>query len=672
MVVSPHARSFGNRLNRRLPGGLANRLPSRLPGLVLGASLALLSAACATVPGASQGGLPAEAFDYVGWDGYLGGGESSQYSALDQINKSNVAQLELAWTFPTGEGQPPRFNPVVGGGRMYVLAGDGNLVALDPATGQEIWRSDIEGRIGGRGINYWESADGAEARLMVLHDGMLRAIDAATGRFIDSFGQGGMVDLRTALPEGSVEARPLQTDNPGRIYKDTIIVSLPAGHYDYASSPGDIQAYDIRTGALKWVFHVVPRVGEFGSETWPETDREKFGGIHNWSESTVDEELGLVYIPTGTARYDFYGGNREGDNLFANSIVALNAETGERVWHFQTVRHDLWDFDLPAAPKLMTITKDGQRIPALVLPTKQGFLFTFDRRTGEPVWPIEDVPVPASDVPGEKASPTQPIPTWPERFGRDSFTAEDINPYIPEEDQQALRELLATVRNEGIYTPPSIRGSISMPGHNGGTNWGGVAADPIRQRIYVVSRELPLLLNLNLDNRQEARDAMPNGGGEDVMPYRWPTNFLLQSNGMVAIKPPFSLITAYDMNTGNKLYEIPNGEIMTLEAQGITGVGAQAPRGGPVATAGGILFVGTATDRKFRARDADTGEVLWEAELPAATEGVPAVYEVDGRQYVTIPVGGMGHFAGGLGLPEPGESQYMTFALPAGAASGGN
>lgn len=408
-------------------------------------------------------------------------------------------------------------------------------------------------------------------------------------------------------------------------------------------------------------------MGEFGSETWPEKDREKFGGIHNWSESTIDTELGLVFIPTGTARYDFYGGNREGNNLFANSLVALNAETGERVWHFQTVHHDLWDFDLPVAPKLMTITKDGKQIPVVIQPSKQGFLFVFDRRNGEPVWPINETPVPASDVPGEKASPTQPIPSWPQRFGRDRFTEADINPYIPEADQAKLRELLAKSRNEGIFTPPSLRGSISMPGHNGGTNWGGVAADPARQRIYVVSRELPLLLNLNPDRRAEAKAAMPNGEGDDIMPYRWPTNFLLQSNGMVAIKPPFSYLTAYDMNTGNKLYEIPNGEVMTLERQGITGVGAQAPRGGPVATAGGLLFVGTATDRKFRARDADTGRVLWEYELPAATEGVPAVYEVDGREYITIPVGGVGHFAGGLGLPEPGPSQYMTFALPAGA-----
>jgi glucose dehydrogenase len=614
----------------------------------------------------SQDSLPQENFDYIGWDAYLGGPESSQYSALDQITKDNVSQLQVAWEYPIGPGQPPQFNPIVANGMMYVLRGDGKIAALDPATGREIWQSETTGRIGVRGINYWQSKDGSDRRLVFLNDGLLRAIDARTGKYIEGFS----VDLRDALPEGSVvPPRPLMTNNPGRIFEDTIIISLPAGAYDYPSSPADIQAYDIRTGELKWVFHVVPRIGEFGSETWPEKDREKFGGVHNWSESTLDPELGIIYIPTGTARYDFYGGNREGDNLFANSLIAIDARTGKRIWHFQTVHHDLWDFDLPVAPKLMTITKDGKKIPIVAQASKTGFLYVFDRRTGEPVWPIEEVPVPPSDVPGEHASPTQPIPTWPQPFARQRFTEEDINPYLPAEDQEKLRQLLRESRNEGPFTPPSLRGTISMPGHNGGANWGNVAVDPARQRLYVVSREIPLLIKLNeLPNEEaaaRAKERMPNAQ-DDTYPYTSPVNFLLQSNGMVAMKPPFSFLTAYDMNTGNILWRIPNGTISTLEAQGVEDVGAQASRGGPVATASGLLFVGTATDRTFRARDADTGEVLWEYKLDAATEGVPAVYEVDGRQFVTIPVGGVGHFANGLGLGEPGPSRYVTFALPGG------
>jgi quinoprotein glucose dehydrogenase len=645
----------------------------------MAASLAVLAAACTTTtttagrPGAATasaagtGSLPRENFDYVGWDAYLGGSESSQYSALDQINKQNVGQLQVAWTYPTGEGQPPLFNPIVANGMMYVLTGDGKIAALDPATGRELWKSQTTGRVSSRGINYWESDDGFDRRLVFLNDGLVRAIDARTGQYIPNFS----IDLREALPEGHAPTpRPLMTNNPGRIFEDTYIVSLPAGAFDYASSPADIHAYDIRTGALKWVFNVVPRVGEFGSETWPEKDRERFGGVHNWSESTIDPELGIAFIPTGTARYDFYGGNRPGDNLFANSLVALDVRTGKRLWHFQTVHHDLWDFDLPNAPKLMTITKDGQKIPIVAVASKQGFLFVFDRRTGEPVWPIEERPVPASDVSGEKAAPTQPFPTWPQPFSRQTFTEADINPLLPAADQENLRKILRESRNEGLYTPPSIRGSISMPGHNGGTNWGNTAVDPLNQRFFVVSREIPVLIKLNPDNRPEALAAMPNGS-PDLNPYKSPVNFLLQSNGMVAIKPPFSYLTAYDMNTGNVMWRIPNGTVTTAETQGLPEVGAQASRGGPVATASGLLFVGTATDRTFRARDAATGEVLWEHELPAATEGVPAVYQVNGRQYVTIPVGGVGHFAGGLGLGEPGPSQYMTFALPAGAGAAG-
>ena len=614
---------------------------------------------------ASSASAAGSTFDHESWDGYLGGADSSQYSSLSQIDRANVSQLEIAWEFPTGEGMPPLFNPVVAGGRMYVMNGEGQLVALDPATGSQIWESSLEGRIGTRGINYWTDGAGDE-RLMVLNNGMLRAVNAATGEVIGSFGGDGAVDLRDALPDDVAEPGPLQTSNPGRIYQDTIIMSLPAGAYDYASAPANIHAYDVRTGALKWTFNTVPREGEFGHDTWPDTeDFSQFGGVHNWSESTVDTELGMVFIPTGTPRYDFFGGNREGDNLFGNSLIAIDAETGERVWHYQIVHHDLWDFDLPVAPKLMTITKDGEEIPIVIQGTKHGYIFAFDRRDGTPIWPIEEVAVPESDVPGEHASPTQPIPTWPEPYMRLSFTPEDINPYLPESDQEALRELFANSRwGDGPFVPPSVQGTISFPGHNGGLNWGNVSVDPDRQRLYVVSRELPLLLRIQADNRPEALEAMPNAEGEDL-PYRWPVNFMLQSNGMVAIKPPFSNLTAYDMNTGEKIYSIPNGEVLTLEEQGITGVGAQTPRSGPVSTAGGLLFVNTASDRAFRARDADTGAILWEHRFDAATEGVPAVYEVNGVQMITVPVGGMGHFLGGLGLPEPGPGRYVTFALPA-------
>ncbi|MDX1561609.1 MAG: pyrroloquinoline quinone-dependent dehydrogenase [Gammaproteobacteria bacterium] len=610
------------------------------------------------------------AFDYTTWDQYLGGSDSSQYSSLDQINRGNVTELELAWSFPTGQANPT-FNPIVVDGIMYVLAGR-TYVALDAATGEEIWRHENEGPVGTRGVNYWESEDRSDRRLVFLNSGMLSAIDAQTGEAITSFGDNGKVDLRIGLAGTTEGIRALQTSNPGRIFEDLIIISLPASGASYTSLPADIHAYNILTGELEWVFHTVPRPGEFGADTWPEEGLGRYGGVHNWSESTVDTELGIVYIPTGTARFDFYGGNRHGQNLFGNSIVALDARTGERLWHFQTIHHDLWDLDIPQAPKLLTVTHDGEEIQAVAQATKQGLLFVFDRVTGEPLWEIEERPVPESDVPGEEAWPTQPFPTRPPPFARQSFTVDDINPYIPEADQQALRENLTNVwRNEGSYTPPSLEGTVMMPGHNGGTNWGGSAVDPVNGRFFVVSKELPTLVTLSVPGEGGRRggggvtvDQIP-GAGEDFVPYVSPVNFMIQSEGLSAIGPPWSQLTAYDLNTGEIIWQVPNGGVYELMQQGIEDTGAHAPRGGPVVTAGGLIFVATASDRKFRARDVDSGAVLWEYDLPAGSDGVPAVYAVDGRQYIAVPVGGNGLFSQGLEIPEPGPGQYMVFALPA-------
>jgi quinoprotein glucose dehydrogenase len=394
---------------------------------------------------------------------------------------------------------------------MYVLAKNMSLVALDAATGKEIWTHENQGAIGDRGINYWESTDRSDRRLLFINAGFLTAVDAGTGKTIESFGDKGKVDVRLGLNRDITGVRPLQTGNPGRVFENLIVISLPAGGANYISNPGDTHAYDVRTGKLVWTFHSVPEKGDVGAETWPEAALATGGGVHNWSELTVDEARGVVYIPFGTARFDFYGGNRIGNNLFGNSIVALDARTGKRLWHFQAVHHDLWDYDFPQAPKLLTIRHDGRNVDVIAQASKQGYLYVLDRVTGKPIWPIEEKPVPQTDVPGEVTSPTQPIPTAPPPFARQSFTEKDINPYLTADEQAALRELLKNSRNEGVFTPPSMKGSIEMPGHNGGANWGSSAINPSKGTFYIASKDAvaaaaPAAMRLRLaDLKAEAR-----------------------------------------------------------------------------------------------------------------------------------------------------------------------
>ena len=620
------------------------------------------------------------------WRAYLGGADSSQYSSLDQINKKNVAQLQVAWTYSPGDQRTYRFNPIVIDGVMYTLGKGLAVIALDAASGKELWIHESQGAVGDRGMNYWESADRKDRRLLYVNGGFLTAVDASTGKTIDTFGDSGRVDLRVGLNRDVTGVRPLQTGNPGRVFENLIIMSLPAGCASYISSPGDTHAYDVRTGKLVWTFHSVPEKGEVGAETWPEATLANGGGVHNWSELTVDEARGIVYLPFGTARYDFYGGNRIGNNLFGNSIVALDARTGKRLWHFQAIHHDLWDYDFPQAPKLLTVRHDSRDVDVVVQASKQGFLYVLDRVTGKPLWPIEEKPMPQTDVPGEVSSPTQPIPAMPPPFARQSFTEKDVNPYLTPEEQASVRELLKNSRNEGLYTPPSLKGSVEMPGHNGGANWGSSAVNPTKGTFFVVSKELPTFVRIYEPGTAPGRRGGGGGGGRAGAPvgpppapavipgappgfvaYNSPVNFFNNyANGLSAIGPPWSQLTAYDLNAGKIMWQVPNGEMPGLPG-GKTEPGSFAPRGGIAATAGGLLFIGTSSDRKVRAYDQDTGKVLWAFDVPAAVEGVPTVYEVGGREFVVFCVGGgRGLFAPrGVGITaEPGPAQYMAFALP--------
>jgi quinoprotein glucose dehydrogenase len=611
------------------------------------------------------------------WSQYLGGADSSQYSSLDDFNKSTVSRLEVAWRYPSGDTRSYRFNPIVMDGTMYVLAKDNSIVALDPLTGREKWSHANKGAVGDRGINYWESRDRSDRRLLYLNAGYLTAIDARTGAAIPSFGDQGRVDLRIGPGRDRTNMRPLQTNNPGRIYQDLFIISLPAGGAGYVANPGDVHAYDVRTGKQAWVFHTVPVRGEAGAETWPDVTLETGSGVHNWAELTVDEGRGIVYIPTGTARYDFYGGNRQGANLYANSIVALDAKTGKHKWHFQAVHHDLWDYDLATAPKLLTVKHDGRDVDVVAQASKHGFLFVLERDTGKPLWPIEERPVPQSDVPGEQTSPTQPFPTAPPPFARQSFTEKDVNPYISPESQAQLRELVRNSVNKGLFTPPSLQGSMQIPGNSGGANWGLSAADPVKGRVYVVSKEAPAILKLR--EMKAGTPAEPRGPDMRTLPPNPPAGFVPYTavapygwvdkpSGLPTLGPPWSQITAFDLNKGTLLWQVPNGDTRQLVARGIRGTGAQGARAGMVVTAGGVLFIGT-PDHKLRAYDEDTGKVVWEHEVSGPINGVPAIYELGGRQYLAVCVGAPGDVdtddsSSGAAPAAKGGSEYVVFALP--------
>lgn len=615
---------------------------------------------------------------FTTWTQYGGGSDSSQYSSLKQIDKSNVSQIEVVWTYPTGEGRY-NFNPIVIGSTMYVLAKNNSVVALDAATGSPLWSHASQGAVGARGMNYWENKDRADRRLLYVNGGYLTAIDARTGQLVESFGDHGRTDLRIGLDRDVTV--PLQTSNPGRIFENIIIVPLPSPGLTYDAPPADIHAYDVRTGKLLWLFHVVPHPGEFGFETWPPDAWKTSGGVHNWSEMTVDPKRGIAYIPLGSPRYDFHGGNRKGNNLFGNSLLALDARTGKRLWHFQLIHHDLWDYDIPTAPKLIAVRHNGISVDAVAQPTKQGFLFVFNRVTGEPLWPIEERPVPQSDVAGEFTSPTQPFPMKPPPFARQSFTEKDIDPYLSTADQARVQEILKNSRNEGLFTPPSLRGSIEMPGHNGGANWGSSAVDPQKGMMFIVSKELPTLIKLQVPGDGRGERGGVGAGGPGAAPaarrpestgfirYTSPIDFMFQSNGLSAIGPPWSQLTAYDLNTGEIKWHVPNGGVTALEQRGNRDTGAHFPRGGVVVTASGLIFVATASDRKIRAYDEDTGKVLWEKDLPSGSEGIPAIYEVGGREYLAICVAaGDGMMAPHVGGDRPtsqsGAGAYMIFALP--------
>lgn len=684
----------------------------------------------ATIPLAVVAGSllrPAGVVAQKAWPEY-GGPQGTRYSSLAQIDRGNVHRLRVAWTYDTGDTGGLQTQPIVVDEVLYANTPDHRVIALDAATGELLWKFDsgIASRGPNRGVTYWSS--GSESRIFASVSNYLYALDADTGDVATDFGDGGRIDLREGLGR-DIEGMSVRMTSPGVVFEDLIILgsatseSLPA-------APGDIRAYDVRTGTLKWTFHTIPAPGEFGADTWPPNARRESGSANNWSGMTLDATRGIVYVPTGSAAFDFYGGDRHGDNLFANSLIALDAATGERLWHFQTVKHDIWDKDLTAPPSLVTLHRDGRDVPGVAQTTKHGLVFVFERVTGEPLFPIEYRAFPASDVPGERASPTQPIPVKPAPLVQQTTTEADLTTRTPEAHAWAV-EALRRMRS-GQFLPLAVdQDTLISPGMDGGAEWGGSAFDPESGLLYVNVNNMPEFTRLventdatettgrdlyrthcaacHMDDLAGAPPSTPSivgigdrrsleeisavirqGAGQmpgfaylgrslldallqfvvtgrDVAaegnrrrtsgPYRFTGyNRFVDLDGYPATATPWGTLNAIDLNTGEYVWKVPFGEYPELVAQGKKDTGSES-YGGPIVTAGGLLFIGaTVFDKKFRALDKETGELLWETTLPFAGTATPVTYEVDGRQFVTIAAGGR--------RVDPTGGVYVAFALP--------
>jgi len=576
--------------------------------------------------------LPASPDGQREWRDYAGGPDSSRFVAATQITAANVNQLQVAWAYPSGQTD---FNPLMVRGMIYGRGPNGSFVALDAATGKQIWIHEGVQGFNSRGVNYWESKDGKDRRLIFSTQNILQELDAYTGEPITKFGTDGRVDLRVGLDRDPTTINQ-QTRTPGRVFENLIILGS-ATNEEYGSAPGDVRAFDVRTGKLVWTFHTVPRPGEFGYDTWPKDAWKTVGGANNWGEQTIDEKRGIIYVPTASPKYNFYGGNRHGANLFGDSIVALEARTGKRLWHFQMVHHDIWDYDNNSAPQLTTIRQNGRAIDVVAVASKTGYLYVFDRATGKPIWPIEERPVPQNTtVPDEQLSPTQPFPTAPPPFTGQKFTADDLNPYIltPEEREQ-FRQRILKARNDGSFTPIGFDDVIHMPGNQGGSNWGSTAANPTDGSVYVIGLNTPTIIRL-LKAGEVRRNG--RGAGEPIQQGQYVT----EGFGLypTIVKPPYTTLTAYDLNNGTIKWQIGLGDDLRIVGQGIKGTGTAANvKTGLIVTSTGLVFA-TAGDHKIHVYDSKDGKQIWETPLGAATTGAPSMYEIDGRQYLVVTASG--------------------------------
>jgi quinoprotein glucose dehydrogenase len=694
----------------------------------------------------------------TGWESYGGNKQNTRYSALKEIDSSNVSKLQQAWVYHTNDADKMtqiQVNPIIINGILYGVSPKLKLFALDAATGKEKWVfnpvdttvSDTKGR--GyfmmnvcRGVTFYAGKEN-NGSIFFAASSHLYCIDAVTGKPLTAFGDNGKIDLHDGLGR-DVKNLYIASTSPGMIYKDMIIVGTRVAE-EAAAAPGHIRAFDVHTGKLRWIFRTIPGPGEEGYETWDDKEAWKhIGGANAWAGFSLDEQKGILFAPTGSASYDFYGGKRTGQNLFANCVLALDANTGKKIWHFQTVHHDVWDRDLPTAPVLVTIVKDGTKTEAVAQPTKSGFIFLLDRVTGKPLYPVEEKAVPVdTELIGEKLSPTQPWPSFPKPFVRQVLTEDDLNTLVPDSSYQDIKKRLSSYKTGFLFTPPSKQGTIVFPGFDGGAEWGGPAFDPGSGIIYINANEMPWVLTMvDVKQRTETKEtnlqagqrlytstcmschgpAMEGSGnnpslidvnkkydeaaftqivttGRRLMPgfsqlsdagkkaiasyvlglktnqkelFVSPAttaddyhkmlysstgyNKFLTKEGYPAVSPPWGTISAINLNTGELVWKNVLGEYPELKAKGIPATGTEN-YGGPVVTAGGLLFIAATSDGKFRCFHKSTGKLLWETDLPASGFATPSVYSVNGKQYIVIACGG-----GKLGT-KPGDS-YVAFSLP--------
>jgi glucose dehydrogenase len=598
------------------------------------------------------------------WHFYGGDAGGMRYSPLEQINKKNVAQLKMAWLYDTGDfsdgtNYPSRSafeaTPLVVEGILYVTTPFCRLIALDAESGKKLWDFDPQidktmrvNLFVNRGATYWKDDQRQRLFLGDLH-GRLFAIDAKTGNLAPEFGKKGMLDLKPVMAE-SFPNRTYSLTSPVAVCRDVIIVGSLVSDSAPLGPSGDVLGLDARSGKLLWRFHTVPKPDEFGHETWQGDSWKDRGGTNAWSVLSVDEERKLVFVPLTSPSYDMYGGDRRGANLYGNSLVCLSCETGQRKWHFQTVHHDIWDYDLPAQPILVTVQREGKEVPAVAQVTKMGFLFLFHRLTGDPLFQLEERPVPKSPIAGEDTWPTQPFPVKPPPFARQVMTREDITDVTPESRKECLEMLEGSDVDFSIFKPWSERDSVIFPGLNGGANWGGASFDPGSGLLYVNSMDVGGLFRLV--KRPEGSE----------LPYAFRAKkheFLRDSMGYPCQKPPWGTLTAIDLNHGDFRWQVRLGEFDELKARGIPKTGTPNI-GGSIVTAGGLVFIGATSDSRFRAFDKDTGEELWVTRLPASGMATPMTYlgKRAGKQLVVIAAGG------GNKYDKTFTGKLVAFSLP--------